>query len=143
MLKKIIMYIVITTLCLSLAGCAENKQALDHEITELKSEINQLTSQRDALKTEISDIKVENGTAKYIITFVVKQSHLTTDVSEYTTEYMKDIMNAFTIQIPVDKEYYDSVEVGDTIVNKFRVGSYVLKGSFGSWEIIVEDKEIL
>jgi hypothetical protein len=42
----------------------------------------------------------------------------------------------------VDKEYYDSVEVGDTIADDFRVGSAIFKGSFGSWNISVENKEI-
>lgn len=58
MLKKFIMYIVITTLCLSLAGCAENKQALAQEITELKSEINQLSSQRDSVKGSFGNWKI-------------------------------------------------------------------------------------
>ena len=47
-----------------------------------------------------------------------------------------------SIQIPVDKEYYDSIKVGDTIADDFRMGSLVTKGSFGSWDITVEDKEI-
>jgi len=51
-------------------------------------------------------------------------------------------MNDISIQIPVDKEYYDSVEIGETIADDFRMGSFVFKGSFGSWDITVEDKSI-
>lgn len=55
---------------------------------------------------------------------------------------MKDAMNAIELQIPVDKEYYDSLEVGDVLDDTFRMGSLLMEGSFGSWEITVIDKEI-
>lgn len=121
-----------------LVGCGDNREYLNAEIDGLKAEISELENQRDVLKSEIADIKVENGTAKYVVTFNIKQSHFTLDLSEY----MKDEMNDISIQIPVDKEYYDSVEVGDTIADDFRMGSLVMKGSFGNWDITVEDKEI-
>ena len=121
-----------------LTGCGDNREYLNAEIDGLKAEISELENQRDVLKSEIADIKVENGTAKYVVTFNIKQSHFTLDLSEH----MKDEMNDISIQIPVDKEYYDSVEVGDTIADDFRMGSLVMKGSFGNWDITVEDKEI-
>ena len=121
-----------------LVGCGDNREYLNAEIDGLKAEISELKNQRDVLKSEIVDIKVENGTAKYVVTFNIKQSHFTLDLSEH----MKDEMNDISIQIPVDKEYYDSVEVGDTIADDFRMGSLVMKGSFGNWDITVEDKEI-
>ena len=121
-----------------LVGCGDNREYLNAEIDGLKAEISELENQRDVLKSEIADIKVENGTAKYVVTFNIKQSHFTLDLSEH----MKDEMNDIFIQIPVDKEYYDSVEVGDTIADDFRMGSLVMKGSFGNWDITVEDKEI-
>ena len=58
------------------------------------------------------------------------------------TKHIKDAMNAIEIEIPVDKEYYDNVDVGDTINNDFRVGSMVMKGSFGSWDVTVKGKDI-
>ena len=121
-----------------LTGCGNNREYLNEEIDGLKVEISELENQRDLLKSEIVDIKVENGTAKYIVTFNIKQNHFTLDLSEH----MKDEMNDISIQIPVDKEYYDSVEVGDTIADDFRMGYLVMKGSFGNWDITVEDKEI-
>ena len=121
-----------------LTGCGDNREYLNEEIDGLKVEISELENQRDLLKSEIVDIKVENGTAKYIVTFNIKQNHFSLDLSEH----MKDEMNDISIQIPVDKEYYDSVEVGDTIADDFRMGSLVMKGSFGNWDITVEDKEI-
>lgn len=139
MKKKILAVLLFAgMMAIMLAGCGDNREDLNAEIDGLKAEISELENQRDSLKSEIADIKVENGTAKYVITFNIKQSHFTLDLSEH----MKDAMNDISIQIPVDKEYYDSVEVGDTIADDFRMGSLVMKGSFGSWDITVEDKEI-
>ena len=121
-----------------LTGCGDNREYLNEEIDGLKVEISELENQRDLLKSEIVDIKVENGTAKYIVTFNIKQNHFSLDVSEH----MKDVMNDISIQIPVDKDYYDSVNIGDTIADDFRIGSLIMKGSFGNWDITVENKEI-
>ena len=126
---------IITTM---LTGCGDNREYLNAEIDGLKDEISELENQRDLLKSEIVDIKVENGTAKYIVTFNIKQNHFTLDLSEH----MKDEMNDISIQIPVDKDYYDSVDIGDTITDDFRMGSLIMKGSFGNWDITVENKEI-
>lgn len=138
MKKKILAALLVGGMMLMLVGCGDNREYLNAEIDGLKAEISELENQRDSLKSEIADIKVENGTAKYVITFNIKQSHFTLDLSEH----MKDAMNDISIQIPVDKEYYDSVEVGDTIADDFRIGSLVMKGSFGSWDITVKNKEI-
>ena len=138
MKKKILAALLVGGMMLMLAGCGDNREDLNAEIDGLKAEISELENQRDSLKSEIADIKVDNGTAKYIVTFNIKQSHFTLDLSEH----MKDEMNDISIQIPVDKEYYDSIKVGDTIADDFRMGSLVTKGSFGSWDITVEDKEI-
>jgi hypothetical protein len=72
------------------------------------------------------------------VTFEIKQEHYTLDLAQH----MKDDMNAITIQIPVDKDYYDGVSVGAVIDDSFRMGSMVMKGSFGSWKVTVVDKEI-
>ena len=139
MKKKILAALLVGEMIATmLVVCGDNREYLNAEIDGLKAEISELENQRDVLKSEIVDIKVENGTAKYIVTFNIKQSHFTLDLSEH----MKDEMNDISIQIPVDKEYYDSVEVGDTIADDFRMGSLVMKGSFGNWDITVEDKEI-
>lgn len=138
MKKKILAALLVGGMMLMLVGCGDNREYLNAEIDGLKSEISELENQRDSLKSEIVDIKVDNGTAKYVVTFNIKQSHFTLDLSEH----MKDEMNDISIQIPVDKEYYDSIKVGDTIADDFRMGSLVMKGSFGSWDITVEDKEI-
>lgn len=145
MKKKFIIFMMVLTICASLIGCTSKEESLNNniieletKIVELQTEVSALEAERDSLKNEITDIKIENGTAKYIVTFNIKQSHFTLDISQH----LKDAMNDISIQIPVDKEYYDSVEVGDTIADDFRMGSFIFKGSFGNWDITVEDKYI-
>ncbi|MEE1303387.1 MAG: hypothetical protein UHD64_11435 [Bacteroidales bacterium] len=142
-MKRIIMLVVAFCICISFAGCATEEEMLNSNIvelearvSELQSEISDLETEKDKIANEIVDIKIENGTAKYIITFNIKQSHFTLDLSQH----LKDEMNDISIQIPVDKEYYDSVKVGDTIADDFRIGSLIMCGSFGNWDVTVEDK---
>lgn len=144
-MKRIICIFMMFVVCFSFAGCAESEEALSSnvdalkgEIAALEEEISQLENEKASLQEEIIDLKVETGTAKYIITFRISQNHFTLDLGDI----MKDAMNEISIQIPVDKEYYDSVEIGDIIDDSFRLGSFVFKGSFGSWNIAVENKEV-
>ena len=138
--------LLIAAMCVLLGGCATEEERLTANVTKLESQVLQLQSEiavleadKHALEEAITDVKVENGTAKYVLTINIKQSHFTLDLKEH----FKDAMNDISIQIPVDKEYFDSVNVGDVIDDRFRMGSLIFKGSFGSWDITVEDKQIL
>ena len=136
---KFLTVIMATTMMLSiLTGCAESDEYLEQRCEELRSEIVALQEQKAAIEAEIVDAKEVNGTAKYVVTFRIKQSHFTLDISEH----IKDSMNEITIEIPVDKEYYDSVSVGNTVNDDFRVGSLIMHGSFGNWKVTVDKKEI-
>ena len=130
--------ILIAMIAIILSGCSKTEIVSNEEITKLESEIAQLEAERDRLNEEILNTKIDNGLAKYVITFNIKQTHFTLDIGEH----LKDAMNDISIEIPVDKEYYDSVEVGDTIDDSFRVGSFIWKGSFGNWKVTVESKNI-
>lgn len=144
-MKKIIVFIMALCICISLVGCATEEEVLNSNIveletkvSELESEVSNLEAERNALANEVTNIKIKNGTVKYVVTFNIKQSHFTLDIGQH----LKDAMNDISIQIPVDKEYYDSVEIGDTIADDFRMGSLIFKGSFGNWNITVEDKRV-
>ena len=136
-MKKYIV-ILIAMMAITLSGCSKTETVTNEEITKLESEIAQLEAERDQLNEEILNTKIDNGLAKYVITFNIKQTHFTLDIGEH----LKDAMNDISIEIPVDKEYYDSVEIGDTIDDSFRVGSFIWKGSFGNWKVTVESKDI-
>lgn len=78
------------------------------------------------------------GQEQYIVTFEMSQSHLTLSISEH----IKDAMNKATFDMPVDKRFYDSVKPGQRIVNDFRAGSFIMRGSFGNWSLTVKSKRI-
>ena len=130
--------VLIAMIAITLSGCSKTETVTNEDVAKLESEIAQLEAERDRLNEEILDTKIDNNLAKYVITFNIKQTHFTLDIGEH----LKDAMNAISIEIPVDKEYYDSVEVGDTIDDSFRVGSFIWKGSFGNWKVTVESKDI-
>ena len=130
--------VLIAMIAITLSGCSKTETVTNEDIAKLESEIAQLEAERDRLNEEILDAKIDNNLAKYVIAFNIKQTHFTLDIGEH----LKDAMNDISIEIPVDKEYYDSVEVGDTIDDSFRVGSFIWKGSFGNWKVTVESKDI-
>ena len=129
-MKKYIV-VLIAMIAITLSGCSKTETVTNEDVAKLETE-------RDQLNEEILNTKIDNGLAKYVITFNIKQTHFTLDIGEH----LKDAMNDISIEIPVDKEYYDSVEVGDTIDDSFRVGSFIWKGSFGNWKVTVESKDI-
>lgn len=82
------------------------------------------------------DKVAEPGETKYFITFSIGQSHFTLSIGEL----IKDDMNETTLTVMVDKDYYDSFEIGDTVNDEFRWGSYIAKGSIGNWDVKISDK---
>lgn len=71
-----------------------------------------------------------------VLTLELKQVHYTLDLRQHA----KDSMNAATFDIPVDREFYTSVKVGDVLNDKFRTGSLILRCSFGKWKVSVKGK---
>lgn len=115
----------------------ESNEYLEQQRNELQAEIAILQDQKATIEAEIDNAKRENGTAKYVVTFRIKQSHFTLDIGEH----LKDSMNEITFEVPVDKEYYDSVTVGSVINDDFRMGSLIMHGSFGNWKVTVGKKK--
>ena len=136
-MKKYIITLI-AIIAITLSGCSKTKTVTNEDNAKIESEIAQLEAERDRLDEETLNTKNDNGLAKYVITFNIKQSHFSLDLGEH----LKDAMNDISIEIPVDKEYYDSVEVGDVIDDSFRMGSFIWKGSFGNWKVTVESKDI-
>lgn len=131
----------------------ETQNSINSDITKLKAERKELTNQVDSLNVNIlnlnSDILslsekfkeltiYEERTPKYILKLHLKQSHFSLSI----TKHIKDAANAIDFELPVDKDFYDSVKVGTNIVDEFRTGSFILSGSFGDWEMTVKGKEI-
>lgn len=119
-------YLFILTILLS--SCAGN------------SEMEQLKKENAALATQVQALKTGGSTKplKYILKIRLKQAHFSLSIKKH----IKDAVNAIDFEIPVDKEFYDSVSKGTEIIDDFRFGSMILSGSFGDWEMTVKDKEI-
>ncbi|PWK26848.1 hypothetical protein LV89_02054 [Arcicella aurantiaca] len=119
--------LILLTTSMALTSCS------NPEVEQLKKENAALAAQVQALKT--------GGTAKgpkYILKIKLKQSHFSLSIKKH----IKDAVNAIEFELPVDKEFFDSVSEGTELVDNFRFGSMVLYGSFGDWEMTVKDKEI-
>ena len=125
MKTKILTLVIFSIL---LTSCGENA-----EVKQLKKENALLVEQLNALKAGGS-----SKAPKYILKLRLKQAHFSLSIRKH----IKDAVNAIDFEMPVDKEFYDSVSEGTEIIDKFRFGSFVLGGSFGDWEMTVKGKEV-
>lgn len=131
-------FILVISMGVLLTGCVSQTQLDEVRINELQNQIASLEEEKSSLEQYISNYKKENDIKKYVVTLEIKQSHFTLDIGEH----IKDSMNKIEIELPVDKQYFDSVNEGDTINDDFRFGSWVMSGSFGSWDVTIGKKEV-
>lgn len=108
---------------------------MQDQYAALQEEVAELESYKNSLK----DMIEQEDKPAYVITFEASQSHLTLDIGTL----IKDAMNTTEFEVVVDKRYYNSVEIGQSINSDFRVGSLLMKGSIGSWDIKVADKKVM
>lgn len=140
-IKRLLLILLVVVL---FTGCSKKDindkiiKEQEHQIVKLNSEIKSLKKQKKDISKIVVQEKQEKGVAKYIVTINIKQSHFALDIENN----IKDELNDIDIEIPVDKEFYDKVTIGTVLDDSFRMGSLILKGSFGKWNITVSDKEI-
>ena len=107
---------------------------------ENNAELENLKKENTALVAEVNALK--SGTyaksPKYFLKLRLKQSHLSLSIKKH----VKDAMNAIEFELPVDKDFYDSVSEGTEIIDKFRFGSFILYGNLGDWEMTVKEKYV-
>lgn len=94
------------------------------------AEVSSTKIKSESILTEVNSKKY------YIVKFEIKQIHYNLNLKDHA----KDAINKFTLEIPVDKEYYDNVRVGQEVSNGFRMGSLILYGSAGKWKVVVKNK---
>ncbi len=104
------------------------------------SEMEQLKKENAALAAQVQALKLGTSAKpiKYILKIRLKQANFTLNIKKH----IQNAVNSIDFEIPVDKEFYDSVSKGTEIIDDFRFGSLILSGSFGDWEMTVKDKEI-
>ena len=56
-------------------------------------------------------------------------------------KHIRNAINAVDLTLPVSCNFYDSVQVGDDLLKKkFRLGSFIVHGSAGIWNLEVVEK---
>lgn len=135
-MKRFALIIALLISIMSLAGCTNYD--LEAERTQLQEEVDTLQAEVDSLQ-KIRDGLIQKEDILYVLEIEISQSHFSLDIGEH----LKDSMNTITIPIQVSEEYYYSVKEGDTLNDEFRVGSFIFKGSIGSWNIKVVNKQVV
>lgn len=140
--------------CESARDVKEDINVLRVERGTLQSEVSSLEARAGVIQSKLEETRalkfaadselvlaagMRNGTAKYLLTFKLKQEHMTLDISQH----IKDEANAFEIELPVDPEMYNQVTVGTVIADNFRAGSAIMHGSFGSMVVTVVGKRMV
>lgn len=119
------------------------KEKLELENTKLRHQQKVSSYKHEIIKLEerLKELKIyETGKQpQYILKLELKQSRISIDVGNL----IKDEMNAVELELPVSKQFYNSVSIGTRILKEFRSGSFILKGSIGDWRIKVIDKKIV
>ncbi len=75
----------------------------------------------------------------YVITVSVAQKHTILDMDKK----VKDQMNKATVALPVMREYYEAAKIGESLEDSFRIGSLLVDGTIGSWDIKIIDKQVI
>lgn len=135
-MRRLTLIMVLLTSIILLTGCGNAD--LELERSQLQTEIETLQTEVDTLQKTRAGL-IQKDDIIYVIELEISQSHFSLDLGEH----LKDSMNEITIPIQVSEEYYYSVEEGDTLSDEFRVGSLLFKGSIGSWDIKVAQKQIV
>ncbi len=149
-MKKLIFFIPIFLLF----SCKETKCDVQKDIDSLKmeraslqSEVQNAINQKATLTTQLStlnqDVNVKKAISEgkrpiYILEVNLRQVSYSLSIRKQ----FRDAVNSTDFELPVDQDFYSSLNIGDDIQDNFRVGSLIFKGSFGSWRIKVNGKRI-
>ena len=93
---------------------ASRKNYLENDIVDLRSEINNLRKEKSVLQS--------GREPKYIVKFKIKQGTFTLDIFEHA----KNEMNSIEIEVPVNRDYYNRLSIGQDITDSFKWGSLVM-----------------
>lgn len=72
----------------------------------------------------------------HYITLKFTQSSFTLSLSQH----IKDSANTFYVTLPTTKKFYDSVNEGDLLGDKFKTATFLLSGNIGSRKVYVHKK---
>lgn len=149
-MKKFIIFALIALVSVS-CYTDEDQKKLNENCRRLKSEQSALEKSVSSLNDRILDLKALNHylelekreleTGKentYIVKFKIKQSTFTLDLLEHA----KNEMNAIEVEIPVKKEYYNKLSIGQDLTDSFKYGSLIMDGDFSTLHMKVVGKRV-
>ena len=119
----------------SLKNDSLKKENLDLErsFVERKSQLEKLNQE----KANMEHTLATNGKEFiYILDLKVK----TTSYTLNPMTHLRDMANAYTFSIPVDKDYWDQCREGEAISSSFKVGTLLTKGRFGNSSVTIVRK---
>lgn len=150
-------HFLLLAIALSLSNCSKSAPELKEEISRLENKLrdtqkayNQLydeTQTLHAAKTELDhNVKVLRALQRgakplYILTLSVRQERNGFDALDIE-KHIKDELNEFHFEMPVDQMVYEQSTVGNPLVESFRSGSLLFKLSTSTTVIRVVNKRI-
>lgn len=126
----------------------ERNQKLQEIRTNTENEINRLNNIYKELFNKNNNLHktidknitlVKELNYIYIIKIKIHQTTYSLDIGEHIKNHMNDI----TLEIPVDKTFYDRCSVGSRIDESFKWGSLLCDGDFSELKIKVINKRII
>ena len=141
------MLAVVLSSCESQQDVQNDIERLKNERTIIQQDVQSLSNSKFNRQKEVAlldeklkELEIYNSgrTPHYILKIRLKQSRVSLDIGKH----IKDGMNAIEFELPVDKDFYNSVNVGTKITDEFRTGSFILNGSFSSWDMTVKGKVV-
>jgi len=132
-MKKLFIFLVIIIL---FSGCKE--RMAEYEYQSLLRQNNALRYEIKEQRTLLDELKILPVDTVYLITLEVKQVTYTVDINEH----LKNRMNTIKFTIPVSKEFYALVSIGNKLSSEMKIGSAIIDGDFSRLNIKVIDKQI-
>ena len=110
-MKKMFCGLLVCLMCFSIVGCKKQEDPVEKDLETIKTVADMLDEKliefgidKEMVDDIISDIEEFNKETKYVIAFDIKSES-------------NSILN-MTIHFPVEKEFFDSVEIGDRVIEE-------------------------
>ena len=146
-------YLKLVLVVLLFAAC-DTEESLKSDIAILKTQraaykedVKLLVKEKESKEKEIQSLNqtlrelgiyMGGDSPKYLVKIKCKQSRLSLDFNKH----FKDSLNSFDFELPVSKEFYQHISVGDNIADNFRAGSFLVNGTFSNWNMTIINKRI-
>lgn len=150
-MKKVFLFLAVLLVSCSPSHIENDIKELKQERAALRREKQALVdfndnmrSSKSKLEKEVALLRAEKGAhvngrePKYIITLEIKQSTFTLDIGEH----IKNDINKVKMDIPVSRDFFDSVYTGTEINKSFKYGSLLFNGDFSELKVKIIGKRI-